>query len=211
MGATDRAQSLGPQKLFERPESHVGNRRTRSGLRTNRFGVGIRRQRYARLSGDESDRAGADPHRRRFHFVGIEFDRPVSRQPVRAGDAGAARSKNPSSRQSMDGLADVDILARILGCFSRAGPHPRPKNAITPPSPKPKPRLSRWQKSSMPNWRMMPMSGGCLLYGRYPDGHPHVPLPATRSRSAGHCHTWNDGMRRSRNARHIMSTSAAFP
>ena len=27
--------------------------------------------------------------------------------------------------------------------------------------------------------------GRCLLYGRYPDGHPHVPLPATHSRSAG--------------------------
>jgi glutathione S-transferase len=27
----------------------------------------------------------------------------------------------------MDGLADVDILARILGCFSRAGPPPPPE------------------------------------------------------------------------------------
>lgn len=88
---------------------------------------------------------------------------------------------------------------------------PRPKNAITPPSPKPKPRLSRWQKSSMPNWRTMPMSGAMPSLWAISRWASAFTASGNAFPIGRHCHTWNDAMRRSRNARHIMSTSAAFP
>ena len=181
-----------------------------SALRANRRGPGIRRQRHARLSGDESDRACADAQRRRFYFVGIQFDRPVSRQPLRAGRAGAGRPESPRSRQSMDGLADVGISCQHSGTFFTGSVRTPPEKRNYAAIAEAKTKSCRVGK----NLRCR-IGAQCLCRGRHVLAWGTFRWVSAYTVSGSlfpigrRCRIWNVGMRRSRRGRHIMSTLAA--
>src|SRR5689334_9793483 len=98
-------------------------------MRTHRYRRAIRQEPRARLSRDESQRAGADAGRGGWlAALGIELDRPLSRS--QAWQARARRRANARAGAEMDGLAArrrrAGDLSVVLGFGADAAGETRP-------------------------------------------------------------------------------------
>src|SRR5262249_47368887 len=117
-GRENHAQSLGPQHLVQRAESHVGDRRARSAASARRYCWTFRQEPRTGLSRHEPERSRADARGRGWlSVVGIKYRRSLSPAKYKATEL-----EPPDLRQRalaskwMDWQLSVAGPA-IFGCF----------------------------------------------------------------------------------------------